>query len=82
MRWLLLALTVFGLLLALSAHTPGRLGLGLALLLLGALASVFAFAQARIHGSARDEQLSDQQIAALRASLKSTGRGTPSDTGS
>ena len=81
MRWLLLALTVFGLLLALSAHTPGRLGLGLALLLLGALASVFAFAQARIRGSARDEQLSDQQIAALKAALKSPVRSTSSDNG-
>ena len=81
MRWLLLVLTVFGLLLALSAHTPGRLGLGLVLLLLGALASVFAFAQARIRGSARDEQLSDQQIAVLKSSLKSPARGTSSDTG-
>lgn len=81
MRWLLLALTVFGLLLALSAHTPARLGLGLALLLLGALASVFAFAQARIADRSRDEQLSDQQIAALKASLKSPAHGVPSDDG-
>jgi uncharacterized protein (DUF58 family) len=81
MRWLLLALTVFGLLLALTAHAPGRLGLGLALLLLGALASVLAFAQARIRGSARDEQLSDQQIAALKASLKPPAHGAPSDNG-
>jgi len=81
MRWLLLALTVFGLLLALSAHTPGRLGVGLVLLLLGALASVFAFAQARITDRARDEQLSDQQIAALKAAPKSPARSTSSDTG-
>ena len=81
MRWLLLALTVFGLLLALSAHTPGRLGLGLVLLLLGALASALAFAQTRIRGSARDEQLSDQQIAALKAALKLPVRGAPSDDG-
>lgn len=82
MRWLLLALTVFGLLLALSARTPGWLGLGLALLLLGALASVFAFAQARIRDSARDEQLSDQQIAALKATLGLPARGTPPDESS
>ncbi len=81
MRWLLLTLTVFGLLMALHAHTPGRLGLALALLLLGALASVFAFAQARIRSSARDEQLSDQQIATLKASLKSPARSASSDTG-
>ncbi len=81
MRWLLLALTVLGLLLALSAHTPGRLGVGLVLLLLGALASVFAFAQARIADRSRDERLSDQQIAALKASLKSPARGAPSNEG-
>ena len=79
MRWLLLALTLFGLLLALTAHTPARLGLGLTLLLLGALACAFAFAQARIAGSARDEQLSDQQIAALKSALKSSSRNAPSD---
>lgn len=70
MRWILTALALLGLLIALTTRSPGWMGLGILLLLGGAIAAAFAFAQARIDASSRPEHLSDAEIAALKAALK------------
>jgi len=75
MRWILLLLAVFGIALAVSAKTPGLLGLGL-LLGFGCLfLALFAFAAARIASTARPDAtlLTDKDINALRASLRKPG---------
>lgn len=77
MRWILAAVALLGLLIALTTRTPGWMGLGVLLALFGAIAAVFAFAQARIDASSRPEQLSDGEIAALKAALKPSSARDP-----
>jgi hypothetical protein len=66
MRWLLLILTVFALLLAFTRHTGGALAWWLLISASGAIATGLAFAQARIAAGARDESLSSYDLMRLR----------------
>jgi hypothetical protein len=66
MRWLLLLLTLFALLLAFTRHTGGALAWWLLLAATGAIATGLAFAQARISANSRDESLSEYEMMRLR----------------
>ncbi|WP_049621286.1 hypothetical protein [Frateuria defendens] len=66
MRWVLLTATVLALVLGCTRHGPGAMALWLLLGLLGAFATVLAFAQARISAHARTESLNDYDLARLR----------------
>jgi len=54
-RWLMLGLTLIGLALVFSTKSPGVLGLGLLLCLVGIVGFVFALAADRISANARPE---------------------------
>ena len=66
MRWLLLILTLFALLLAFTRHTGGALAWWLLLSAGGAIVTGLAFAQARIAAGSRDESLSEYELMRLR----------------
>ena len=67
-RWIMLVVTVLGLVLAFTAKTPGLLGIGLLLVLIGIIGFVFALAADRIAANARPEaaMAAIEDIAALR----------------
>lgn len=66
MRWLLLILTLFSVLLAFTRHTGGALAWWLLLSATGAIATGLAFAQERIAAGSRDESLSEYELMRLR----------------
>ena len=72
MRWILLLVSMLGIGLGLSARTPGLMALGLLLGFGCLLASVFAFAAARIASTARPDAalLTDKDVNALRVSVR------------
>ena len=78
MRWVWIALSMFGFALAWAARTPGWLGIGL-LLGFGALfAALFAFAAARIEAVSRPDamMLSSEELAQLRRRAEGQRAGT------
>jgi hypothetical protein len=72
MRWVFLLVAMFGFAVVFSAKTPGALGLGLLLGLVGLFGALLGFAAARIASSAQSEValLTDKDINALRASMR------------
>jgi uncharacterized YccA/Bax inhibitor family protein len=66
MRWLLLLLTVFAVVACFTCHSSGAMACWLFVGIVGAFATVLAFAQARISGSARSETLSSYDLQRLR----------------
>lgn len=71
MRWISLAVTLAAMGWAVLARSAGALGLALLIALLGLLVTAFAFAHARIHASARDEQLNAFELEQLRRQMRS-----------
>ncbi|MET0226446.1 MAG: hypothetical protein ABW187_08410 [Dokdonella sp.] len=67
-RWIMLVVTVLGLVLAFMAKTPGLLGIGLLLVLIGIVGFIFALAADRIAANARPEaaMAAVEDLAALR----------------
>jgi hypothetical protein len=72
MRWVWLLIGMFGFAGVFSAKTPGALGLGLVVGLIGLFCALLGFAAARIASSAQSEValLTDKDINALRASVR------------
>jgi hypothetical protein len=66
MRWLLLILTLFALLLAVTRHTGGAMAWWLFVGMSGAIVTGLAFAQARIAANSREKNLSDYELMRLR----------------
>lgn len=71
MRWILLIVAILGFALAFSTRSPGMMGIGLLIGLIGLFAAMWAFAAARIASTARPEStlLTDRDASALRAGL-------------
>jgi disulfide bond formation protein DsbB len=67
-RWIMLVVTILGLVLSFGAKTPGLLGIGLLLVLIGVVGFVFAMAADRIAANARPEasMAAVEDLAALR----------------
>ena len=67
-RWIMLVVTLLGLVLTFGAKTPGLLGIGLLLTLIGVIGFVFALAADRIAANARPEasMAAVEDLAALR----------------
>lgn len=59
MRWLLLLATLLSWVLCFTRHSPGALGFWLFVGIVGAIATVLGFAQARIEANARPETMLD-----------------------
>lgn len=80
-RWFMLALLVAGIVTAFVTHSPGVLGIGLVLALIGAFGTVFSVASERISARARPESsmLQPDVIAAMRehAKARATGHRAP-----
>lgn len=76
-RWITLGLTLLGFALVFSTKSPGLLGLGLLLSLVGIVGFVFALAAARVSASARPEasMVIGEDVAALRRRKAATAQG-------
>jgi hypothetical protein len=74
-RWITLALTVIGFAIAFTTNSPGVLGLGLLLGLVGLIGFVFALAAARVSARARPEtsMASVEDLRALRKAAPPVG---------
>jgi hypothetical protein len=72
MRWVLLLLAVLGFGLGFSAKAPGLMGLGFVLGFVFLIVAFFAFAAARLAETSRPDStlLTDKDINALRASMR------------
>ncbi|MEP7043746.1 MAG: hypothetical protein ABI843_11830 [Dokdonella sp.] len=81
-RWIMLALTVLGLALAFGAKTPGLLGIGLLLVLIGIVGFVFALAADRVAANARPESsmAAIEDLAALRRKRAAAASPPPAVT--
>ncbi len=66
MRWLLLVLTVFAYAICFTRHGSGAMALWLLISVIATIATTLAFAQFRIAGSARGDQLSEYHLRLLR----------------
>ena len=76
MRWLLLILTLFALLLCFTRHGAGAMAWWLFVTLLGTLATTLAFAQAKIASNARNDSLSEYELRRLREGMDHHNRST------
>ena len=79
-RWITLALTILGFAIAFTTKSPGLLGLGLLLGLVGLFGFVFALAAARISANARSEA-SMASAEDLRALHRAPPPGAPKRAG-
>lgn len=66
MRWLLLVLTLFAWVLCFTRHSSGAMAFWLLLGVVGSIGTALAFAQFRIAGSSRGDQLSEYDLRLLR----------------
>lgn len=66
MRWLFLIGTLLSLALSFTRHSGGAMGLWLLIGVVGAFATVLAFADAKINANARGETLSEYDLQRLR----------------
>jgi hypothetical protein len=88
MRWLMLALTLFGFALAIVTRSPGVLALGIVLGFVGLFGTVFSLAADRVAATARPDSAmaTAEDLAALRgrrAAAKAPAASTssqPSDS--
>ena len=80
MRWILLLLAFGAFALAFSTKSAGVMGLGLVGGIALLIAALFAFAAAKIEGTARPDAvlLTDKDINALRASVRKAKPPQPS----
>ncbi|MBB6184805.1 hypothetical protein [Oleiagrimonas soli] len=76
-RWILLLLTLSSILLVILTSSPSWMTVGIAGALFGLVATVLAFAQARIGASARGEELNDFEIQQLQQAMRQRKSGDP-----
>lgn len=81
MRWLFALIAVFGYIVVWRGDSPGVQWLGLGIGVIFSIVAVLAFAQYRINGNARDETLTDAQMALLKQSLHRPGSDPSRDNG-
>jgi hypothetical protein len=69
MRWIMVAVAAFGFALVVLGGTPGMIGIGFALGLVGLCGALVAFAAVRVASGTRPEteMLGREEIAAMRA---------------
>ena len=75
-RWIMIAMTLVGLIIAFLASNPGLLGVGLVLVFVGLFGTVFSLASARISASARPDttMLSPEVLRAIRDKANREGQ--------
>ncbi len=69
MLWGLIVAALLGFLLAFLTHSPGWLGLGLAVGLLGSIGAVLVFIERHVRASSRPEHMTERELEALRSSM-------------
>lgn len=70
MRWILLAVTLAAIVLAVVTRSPGWFAAGVIVALAGMLLTAFAFAHSRIGSSARPEELNSFELDQLRQRMR------------
>lgn len=78
MRWILTAIAVAGILIAVGAHSPGLLAFGVLLALACGLAAALAFIDMHIQATSRSEYMTQGELDAIKASLKPASSDTDS----
>ena len=80
-RLIMIALLVIGLAMAFLTHSPGVLGLGIVLALVGSFGTVMSIAAARVAARSRPEaaMLQPDVIAAMRARASAKDAAAPRD---
>jgi len=66
MRWLLLTLTLFAIVLCFTRHGAGAMAWWLLISVIGTLATTLAFAQVKIAQNSRNDSLSEYELRRLR----------------
>jgi hypothetical protein len=66
MRWLLLTLTLFAIVLCFTRHGAGAMAWWLLISVIGTLATTLAFAQVKIAQNSRNDSLSEYELRQLR----------------
>lgn len=69
MFWGLTIAALLAFLLAFASHSPGWMGLGIAVGLVCAIGAALVFIDRHVRASSRPEHMTDREIAALRSTL-------------
>ena len=81
MRWGLAAAAVLGILIAVFAHSPGWVAFGVLVGLLGGIGAALALIDLQIRASSRPEHMTQSELDALKATLKTPpGRLPPPES--
>lgn len=75
MRWLFVAVSLAGVVLAVLSHAPGWFVLGVIIAVTFALAAALAFAHERIAGNSREQELNEFEIDQLRKAMRRQAAG-------
>jgi hypothetical protein len=75
MRWLLLTLTLFSIVLCVTRHGAGAMAWWLLVGVIGTIATTLAFAQAKIARNSRNDSLSEYELRRLREGKEELNHG-------
>lgn len=82
-RWIMIAMALIGLIMAIFTRSPGVLGLGLLICFVGAVGTVFSIAAERVSANARPDvtMLPPEALAAIRDKARSKAIEQGASTG-
>ena len=70
MIWGLTGIAILAFMLAFASHSPGWMGLGIAVGLVCAIAAALVFIDRHVRASSRPEHMTDREIEALRGTVR------------
>ncbi|HOX71794.1 hypothetical protein [Dokdonella sp.] len=82
-RWIMIAITLLGLVIALLTRSPGLLGIALLMMLVGLCGTVFSLAAERVSANTRPDaaMLPPEALAAIREKAKARAAAAPPNRG-
>lgn len=77
MIWGLATIAILAFMLAFTSHSPGWMGLGIAVGFICAIAAALVFIDRHVRASSRPEHMTDREIEALRGTVRKPAEPPP-----